>query len=396
MALLGLLSFFGKAYSAIPFLLDSMHIPSDIFNLYKIAAVVTGRFSTLLAAMHLLALSLVAASAISGLLEIKFKKILTFAVTTFALLGILMTGARILQSRVLKYEYTKDKVIAGMQLLFDPVEATVHKTAPPGPPILRPGQSVMDRIQESGILRVGYDANKMPASYFNANEDLVGFDIDMAHQLAREIGVSLEFIPFEYQTMTEHLREGQFDIIMSAIPITTSLLKDMTFSDPYLDLTFALAVKDYRRQEFASLEDIQRIRGLKIGIHWRYSYFHDKAKSAFPLAEVVGIDSIQDYFGGKRDDIDVLLISAEGGSAWTLLHPEYQIVIPKPTVIKQPIGYPVAGGDLEMINFLNRWIDLKKKDGTIERIYNYWILGMGASEKEPRWSILRNVLHWVD
>ena len=59
------------------------------------------------------------------------------------------------------------------------------------------------------------------------------------------------------------------------------------------------------------------------------------------------------------------------------------------------MGYPFAFGDQEMLEFMNRWIDLKKKDKTIERIYNHWILGQGATKKEPRWSIIRNVLHWV-
>jgi hypothetical protein len=49
-----------------------------------------------------------------------------------------------------------------------------------------------------------------------------------------------------------------------------------------------------------------------------------------------------------------------------------------------------------MLDFLNTWIILKKKDDTIERIYDYWILGRGAKKKEPRWSVVRNVLHWVE
>jgi hypothetical protein len=49
-----------------------------------------------------------------------------------------------------------------------------------------------------------------------------------------------------------------------------------------------------------------------------------------------------------------------------------------------------------MAAFMNRWIDLKKKDHTIDRLYNHWILGRGAVDEEPRWSIIRDVLHWVE
>jgi hypothetical protein len=49
-----------------------------------------------------------------------------------------------------------------------------------------------------------------------------------------------------------------------------------------------------------------------------------------------------------------------------------------------------------MIDFINNWIELKKKDGTINKIKDHWILGRGAEKKEPRWSVIRNVFHWVE
>jgi hypothetical protein len=48
-----------------------------------------------------------------------------------------------------------------------------------------------------------------------------------------------------------------------------------------------------------------------------------------------------------------------------------------------------------MVDFINLWIDLKKKDKTIARLYDYWILGKHAVPEVPRWSVIRNVLHWV-
>ena len=49
-----------------------------------------------------------------------------------------------------------------------------------------------------------------------------------------------------------------------------------------------------------------------------------------------------------------------------------------------------------MDEFIDHWVELKKLDGTIEEVYNYWILGKRSEQKEPRWSIIRNVLGWVD
>jgi hypothetical protein len=49
-----------------------------------------------------------------------------------------------------------------------------------------------------------------------------------------------------------------------------------------------------------------------------------------------------------------------------------------------------------MRTYLNTWIDLKRKDNTLSRLYDYWILGKSDDKAAPRWSVIRNVLHWVD
>jgi ABC-type amino acid transport substrate-binding protein len=60
------------------------------------------------------------------------------------------------------------------------------------------------------------------------------------------------------------------------------------------------------------------------------------------------------------------------------------------------MAYPVPRGERELLDFVNSWLDLRKKDTAIQKVFNHWILGQGAKEKKPRWSIIRDVLHWVD
>ena len=65
-------------------------------------------------------------------------------------------------------------------------------------------------------------------------------------------------------------------------------------------------------------------------------------------------------------------------------------------VISVPIVYPMPGEALDMVQYVNTWIELKKRDNTLEDLYNYWILGKEAVKGGPRWSVIRDVLHWVD
>ena len=59
-----------------------------------------------------------------------------------------------------------------------------------------------------------------------------------------------------------------------------------------------------------------------------------------------------------------------------------------------PLAYPVAHRDVQFLSFLDRWVELKKRDGTIQDLYDYWILGKNAEPPVPRWSVGHDVLHW--
>ena len=44
---------------------------------------------------------------------------------------------------------------------------------------------------------------------------------------------------------------------------------------------------------------------------------------------------------------------------------------------------------------VNTWIELKRKDGTVDELFSHWILGQDSAPKHPRWSVLHDVLHWL-
>jgi hypothetical protein len=49
-----------------------------------------------------------------------------------------------------------------------------------------------------------------------------------------------------------------------------------------------------------------------------------------------------------------------------------------------------------MVKFVSSWIDLKRRDRTIEELFAYWMQGRLQARRKPRWSVVRDVLHWVE
>ena len=90
---------------------------------------------------------------------------------------------------------------------------------------------------------------------------------------------------------------------------------------------------------------------------------------------------------------DGLIFSAESGSAWTLIYPQFTVAVPHPDLLKLPVGYAARRGDPDLVEFLNHWILLKQRDLTIPRLFAYWFQGIEPPEAhQRRWSILRDVI----
>ena len=394
----GLFSFFASVNVAIPFMLDLMRIPADAFQLYLVTGIINGRLATLLAAMNLVAFTLIATCALTGLMAVNWRKLAIYAAVSVLLTLGTTLGCRVFLTFSIQHlAPTEDMALSNMKLITKAQPATVRKTAlqVPADPAAEPGLSRLELIKRRGSIRIGYHKDNLPFSFFNRHGELVGFDIDLAYALATDLGLQIEFIPFDFETLDQQVKDDQFDIAMSGIFIIPSYLNQVVFSNSYMRTNWAFVVKDYRRHQFESLEEIKSIDGLTIGIAGEKNVEFEVERT-FPLAKAVQLDSVSEFFQTNWDNVDCLLISAEAGSTWTLLYPQYQVVVPKPAIGTQSLGYPITGGDQALLNYINSWIDLDITKKYRDELYRHWILGKGAQEKTPRWSVIRDVLHWVE
>ncbi len=396
----GLLSYFGNVAVAMPFLLDLMRLPADMFQIFLLTGVYCGRMSDALGAMDMFTFAALVACASSGMMRIQWRRLLMILAGAVALFLVAIGGVRTYLGYVSEGAYDKDKVLSAMQLMEDVVPSMIVESGP-NPVPLKPGQSRLDRVEERGVIRIGFDPDRLPFSYTNVVGKLVGLDIDMAQRLAQELGVTIELVPFGFDSLSRQLDSDHFDIAMSGVYGTVKQSEDMRFSDPYMFATMAMVVPDHRDIDFATPSAIRGLGKVRIGVHRSLAdeEFIESIMSEYPNIEFVVLNAYRDFFEqeGAGESLDALYTGAESGSAWTLLYPSYQVVTPWSDDYKVPLVYPYsADEDNEMDEFLDHWVLLKQHDGTIDKAYEYWILGKGGETKAPRWSIIRNVLGWLD
>jgi Na+/H+-dicarboxylate symporter/ABC-type amino acid transport substrate-binding protein len=398
LVLAGIFSLFGSINVALPFLLDVVKIPADTFQLFLTTGVINARFGTLTSAMYMVTLALAGSYALAGNLRLSPGRILRYALVTAGLTVATLAVTGGLLRALGSGTYDKDRLVEEMKLLRPPtVRASVLRQLPSEPlPLPRESGSMLDAMLARGRIRVGYVDGALPYSYFNGRGELVGFDVEMAYALAGELGLEIEFVPVPRERLAEVINAGLCDVTMAGISVTTGRASAMVFSPPYIDETLSFVVPDHRRADFSSAEWVRATPGLRVAVP-DLPYLEEIVHREFPRVEImpISVGSATDFFTGRMKNIDALVFPAERGSYFTLLYPAFSVAVPHPLAIRFPLAYPVARRDLEFARFLGIWIDLQRKNGTIQALYDHWILGRDAQPKQPRWSVIRNVLHWV-
>lgn len=390
-----LMSSFVAPVSGIPFMLDIMNIPSDIFNLFVVSSVYIDRVRVVLGAMHLIAFVLITGSMTYGLFKVNSSRLITAISSTLLGAALLFIPISYYLEYAFEGAYTKDKLIADMDLISYDVKSILLENPKPIYPSLRKGKSRLERIKKRDVIRIGFYETSMPFAYYNIKGDIVGFDIDMANKLALDLGVAIEYIDISNQKKSadELLNKDYIDIIMSGTALTSSYAEGHVITNSYLDVSLALVTKD----KATVLSNYDETYNTLVNVFTlENNSFGNIFKSIFPQSYVVKQDSVYEFFNGKYPDLDAMLTTAEAGASWTLLYPEYQVVNPFKEVVSLPLVYTIGGEDKELETFINHWIELKKKDKTIDQLYDYWILGKDVKFTKPRWSIAHDVLHWID
>jgi len=389
----GIASLFANVNIAVPFMLDLVHVPEDMFQLFITTGVINARFATLLSAMFTLTLTLLGAFSMCGLLKVSLKDVLRYIVLTVLLLAFTVGGLRTLFSLTMENAYAKDQIISSMQLKETMVPETVYRSQPPAAE-LSPEGTRLDAIVERGFLRACYLEDNIPFSYINNAGELVGLDIEYLHILAFDLKVSLELVPTSLISMNQHLNEGYCDIGSSQLMTPEGALNG-SYSSPIMYSTFALLVKDHKRADYALKATIWKLEAPRIGIQ-PLPYYIDLVKRILPQGQLTTIESPGTFINEYSDELDAMLLTAEAASAWSLLYPQYAAVIPKPVTRKVPVAFPLPQNEESLADFLNIWLELKKHDGSIQKSYDHWVLGKQDETRVPRWSVIRDVLHWVD
>lgn len=218
-------------------------------------------------------------------------------------------------------------------------------------------------------IRFATEASYPPFESIDANNQIVGFDVDLAQALCKEIDATCTFSNQAFDSLIPSLKFRRVEAVMAGMDITPEREKQVLFTTPYYDNS-ALFVG--QQGKYTSVD---QLKGKKVGVQngtTHQKFIMDK----HPEITTVPYDSYQnaklDLQNGRIDGVfgDTAVVTE-----WLKDNPKLAAVGDKVTdkdYFGTGLGIAVRQGNTELQQKLNTALEKVKKDGTYETIYNKW------------------------
>ncbi len=231
-------------------------------------------------------------------------------------------------------------------------------------------QSALNEILDSGVLKVGTTGDWNPMSLRDpATNSYKGFDIDVMTELAKDLGVEVEFVPTDWKTLVNGVVAGKYHMTGSA-SISPPRMKVAGFSESYLSVEiFPFTTKD-KAGNFDGYDSINQ-PGVKVATTLGTT-FEALAREWFPNAEITVVEApargFQEVLSGRAD---VFITSNIEGS--TLIE-KFDVTRVPGTGPRSPspIAMLLPQDDQVWINYVNNWVKVKTAKGFFDVTKAKW------------------------
>lgn len=233
-------------------------------------------------------------------------------------------------------------------------------------------KSLLFEVQERGVLRVGMTGDYYPMTFRDAGSDeFKGHQVDAANELAKDLGVKLEIVATDWKTIITGLQAQKYDIAMSGTSMSLARAKVVALTDAWGLNGFVPIVLRKNAGQYSSWDDLNkpdRTAGVTLG-----TTMEDYIRAELPNAQMKRVESPgtgwQEVLAGRVDYTVTTLIEASGLQE---RYKELEMVFPNQARSALPMAFLAPIDDVIWLNYLNKWIYLKKTSGYFDTLNKKW------------------------
>lgn len=218
-------------------------------------------------------------------------------------------------------------------------------------------------------LRVGVDNTYPPMEFTNDKNETVGFDVDLANEIAKKLNKKLVLVPNAWDGIFLALDTDKFDCIISSVSLKADRLENYEFTKPYIANAQVIVVG----AATDTIKEPKDLAGKKVGVQLNTTADESTAKYLNEVQfEVTKYDQIIQCFSDlKAGRIDAVVVDEVVARDYVSKDKEsYKVTSAKLT--NEPIGVCIKKGNTELRDKIQSVIDELKADGTLKKISEKW------------------------
>ncbi|MCY6484401.1 transporter substrate-binding domain-containing protein [Clostridium aestuarii] len=231
--------------------------------------------------------------------------------------------------------------------------------------------SEKDIVNENGIpnkIIVGLDDSFPPMGFRSEEDEIIGFDIDMANEMAKRMGVEIEYMPTEWSGVIPSLKSKKFTIIISAMSVSEERKKEIAFSNPYILEKQVIVVK----KDNTSINSPENLKDKVVGVQLGSTSDEAIKPLKNTIKKVVQYDknteALQDLAIGRLDAVAVDELVAR---YYIKEHNDKYRVVEK-EISKEPIAIGIRKEDTKLKEKFDETLKAMQEDGTMSKISKQW------------------------
>ena len=232
----------------------------------------------------------------------------------------------------------------------------------------------LKRVEEAGTLTVVGSGGYPPFNYMEDGK-VVGFDVDTGEEIAKRLGVKLNYVTSDWDGLTEGLRNKRYDAILGSMAITDERLKVVDFTSPYYYSGAQLFInKD------SEITDVNQMAGKKIAVTTGTNFVQDGEKLGAEVSFYQDDNAtLMELINGRVDG--VITDRLVGLSAMNDIAGGDTIMPVGELLRLENMGIAINKDDKELLERINEILKEMHEDGTLTKISEKWLGGVDITVK---------------
>ena len=223
---------------------------------------------------------------------------------------------------------------------------------------------LLSRIQERGTIVVGLEGDWAPWSYVGEDDELTGYDLEVAKAIADKLGVELQIVPGEWDGLFAGMDAGRYDLVINGVEVTEDRAEKYDFADPYAYIRTALIV----RGDNDDIHTFEDLKGKKTANSIASTYMNLAESYGATCYGVATLDETLTMVLQGR--VDATLNAIVSYTDYMSQHPDSNLKVVATTEDASNVAIPMRKGDdtATLREAVNQAIAELREEGTLSEL----------------------------